>query len=163
LRAHQIIESCQEAFALRLFRQKNKCGFIKGFSLSAEAFTYGYGHVEKVMRNLFVRDLFLWPRFHALIQKNLKAFEPISIEFHIPLDQKVTQIQTHLLDLMNFLIRELKRLNPYTDLEEVTVENCITKNFHKILQIQLDIIWNQLSAKTKLIIADLKILRNLML
>lgn len=48
LRAHQIIESCQEAFALRLFRQKNKTGFIKAFSLSAEAFTYGYGHVVRV-------------------------------------------------------------------------------------------------------------------
>lgn len=45
LRAHQIIESCQEAFALRLYRQKNKIGFIKAFTLSAEAFTYGYGHV----------------------------------------------------------------------------------------------------------------------
>lgn len=45
LRAHQIIESCQEAFALRLYRQKNKTGFIKAFTMSAEAFTYGYGHV----------------------------------------------------------------------------------------------------------------------
>lgn len=45
LRAHKIIESCQEAFALRLYRQKNKSGFVKAFSLSAEAFTYGYGHV----------------------------------------------------------------------------------------------------------------------
>lgn len=45
LRAHQIIESCQEAFALRLYRQKNKTGFIKAFSQSAEAFTFGYGHV----------------------------------------------------------------------------------------------------------------------
>lgn len=45
LRAHQIIESCQEAFALRLFRQKNKTGFIKAFTLSAESFTFGYGHV----------------------------------------------------------------------------------------------------------------------
>lgn len=45
LRAHQIIESCQEAFALRLYRQRNKTGFIKAFTMSAEAFTYGYGHV----------------------------------------------------------------------------------------------------------------------
>lgn len=30
LRAHKVIESCQEAFALRLYRQKNKTGFIKG-------------------------------------------------------------------------------------------------------------------------------------
>lgn len=163
LRAHQIIESCQEAFALRLYRQKNKTGFIKAFTLSAEAFTFGYGHVEKVMRNLFVRDLFLWPRFHALIQKNLKTYEPISVEFSIPLTQKMTQIQTNLLDLMNFIVKELKRINPVVDMEEVTVENCVTKKFQKILQSQLDTIWNQLSAKTKLLISDLKVLRSLML
>lgn len=163
LRAHKIIESCQEAFALRLFRQKNKTGFIKAFTSSAESFSFGYGHVEKVMRNIFVRDLFLWPRFHALIQKNLKTYEPVSVEFSIPLTLKMTQIQTHLLDLMNFNVKELKRINPLVDLEEVTVENCVTKKFQKILQSQLDTIWNQLSAKTKLLITDLKVLRSLML
>lgn len=115
------------------------------------------------MRNLFVRELFLWPRFHALVQNNLKAFEPTSIEFHIPMTPKMIQIQTHLLDLMNFLVKELKRVNQYVDLEEVTVENCVTKRFQKILQSQLDVIWHQLSAKTKLLIADLKVLRSLML
>lgn len=115
------------------------------------------------MRNLFVKEIFLWPRFHALIQKNLKAFEPTSIEFHIPMTPKMTQIQTNLLDLMNFIVKELKRINPYVDLEEVTVENCVTKKFQKVLQSQLDVIWNQLSAKTKLLITDLKVLRSLML
>lgn len=115
------------------------------------------------MRNLFVKELFLWPRFHAIIQKNLKAFEPTSIELHIPMTPKMTQIQTNLLDLMNFIVKDLKRINPHVDLEEVTVENCVTKRFQKILQSQLDVIWNQLSSKTKLLITDLKVLRNLML
>lgn len=115
------------------------------------------------MRSLFVRDLFLWPRFHALIQKTLKTYEPTSIEFHIPMTPKMTQIQTNLLDLMNFIVKELKRINPNVDLQEVTVENCVTKKFQKILQSQLDVIWNQLSSKTKLLITDLKVLRNLML
>ena len=163
LRAHQIIELCQEAFALRLYRQKNKTGFIKAFTRSAEAFTFGYGHVERVMRNIFVRDLFLWPRFHGLIQKNLKSCEPISVEYSVPLSPKMIQIQTHLLDLMNFIVKELKRLNPTLQLEEVTVENCITKKFQKILQMELDVVWHQLNAKTKLLITDLKILRSLML
>ncbi|CAO1415638.1 unnamed protein product [Diamesa tonsa] len=162
LRAHKIIESCQEAFALRLYRQQNKTGFIKAFSSSAEAFTYGYGHIEKVMRNLFVCQLFLWPRFHALIQKSMKSYEPISVEFHIPMTHRMVLIQTHILDLMNFIVKELKRINPRLDLEEVNVENCVTKRFHKILQSQLDTVWNQLSSKTKLLIADLKVLRSLM-
>lgn len=61
-RAHRIIESCQEAFILRLFRQKNKRGFIKAFTDNAVAFDTGFCHVERVMRNLFVGKLYLWPR-----------------------------------------------------------------------------------------------------
>ena len=62
-RAHKIIESCQEAFILRLFRQKNKTGFIKAFTDKATAFSSGFCQVERVMRNLFVKKLFLWPRW----------------------------------------------------------------------------------------------------
>lgn len=163
LRAHTIIESCQEAFALRLFRMRNKTGFIKAFSSSAEAFTIGYGHIERTMRNLFVKQLYIWPRFHASVQQSLKPYEPQTIELHVPMTQKMTQIQTHLLDIMNYLVREIKRINRLVDLEEITVENCITKKFHKILQAQLDCIWHQLNSQTKLIVADLKILRNLMM
>ena len=163
LRAHQIIESCQEAFALRLYRQQNKTGFVHAFSSSPESFTYGYGHVEKVMRNLFVRELFIWPRFHATIQKALKPFEPQVIELHVPMTNKMNMIQTNILDIMNYLVKELKRINRFVDMQEITVENCVTKKFHKILQSQLNCIWHQLSAQTKLLVADLKVLRSLMM
>lgn len=163
VKAHEIIESCQEAFALRLYRQRNKTGFIKAFSKNVEAFTYGYGHVEKVMRNLFVKELFIWPRFHATIQKSLKPWEPIVVEMQIPMSQNMILLQTNILDIMNYLVKNIKSLNRTVELQEVTVENCVTKKFHKILQAQLDTIWHQLSSQTKLIVADLKVLRSLMM
>ncbi|XP_017064567.1 DNA repair endonuclease XPF isoform X2 [Drosophila eugracilis] len=163
LRAHTIIESCQEAFALRLYRQKNKTGFIKAFSSSPEAFTIGYSHVERTMRNLFVKNLYIWPRFHATVRGALHPWQTQTIELHVPLSQTMTAIQTHILDIMNFLVREIKRINRTVDMEAVTVENCVTKKFHKILQAQLDCIWHQLNSQTKLIVADLKILRSLII
>uniref|UniRef100_A0A182P284 DNA repair endonuclease XPF n=1 Tax=Anopheles epiroticus TaxID=199890 RepID=A0A182P284_9DIPT len=163
VRAHEIVESCQEAFALRLYRQRNKVGFIKAFSRNVEAFTYGYGHVEKVMRNLFVKELFIWPRFHMTIQRSLKPYEPAVVEIQIPMTQSMILLQTNLLDLMNYLVKSIKTLNRFVELQEVTVENCVTKKFHKILQAQLDTIWHQLSSQTKLIVADLKVLRSLMI
>lgn len=47
--------------------------------------------------------------------------------------------------------------------QEITVENCLTKKFHKILQAQLDVVWHQLSAKSCQLLADLKTLRHLIL
>ncbi|XP_072390413.1 DNA repair endonuclease XPF isoform X1 [Diabrotica undecimpunctata] len=163
LKAHSILESCQEAFALRLYRQNNKTGFIKGFTNNVHSFTVGYGHVDRVMRALFVKELYIWPRFHSTIVRSLKARQPIVIELHIPISEKMKRMQTHILDLMNLTVKELKRLNQTIELQEITVENCLTKKFHKILQAQLDVIWHQLSKNSLQLVADLKTLRHLMI
>lgn len=97
-KAHRVIETSQEAFILRLYRQKNKVdcvfyvikvvflsntltnivklhlqkGFIKAFSSSPVSFTRGFSQVTRVMKSLYVRNLYLWPRFHATILSTLK-------------------------------------------------------------------------------------------
>ena len=42
-------------------------GFIKAFSDNPQCFSSGFCQVERVMKSLFVRKLFLWPRFHASV------------------------------------------------------------------------------------------------
>lgn len=95
-KAHKIIETSQEAFILRLFRQKNKVffsivllnvvhelkkvidlqkGFIKAFSSSPVSFTRGFSQVSRAMKCLFVRHLFLWPRFQGTIQSTLNEHQ----------------------------------------------------------------------------------------
>ncbi|XP_026732524.1 DNA repair endonuclease XPF isoform X1 [Trichoplusia ni] len=161
LRAHTVLESCQEAFALRLYRQGNKVGFIKAFSNSPISFTFGYNQVEKIMRALFVTELFLWPRFHGTIIKSLKNRQAQVEELHIPLTSNMSYIQTCLLDIINYTVKQLKSINRTIDMQEITTENCITKKFHKILQSQLDCVWHQLSTRTKEYIQDLKVLRGM--
>lgn len=58
-------------------------------------------------------------------------------------------------DMINSMLILLLQL----DTDELTVENAVSKSFHKILQMQLDPIWHQLSMKTKQLVADLKTLR----
>ncbi|XP_060516719.1 DNA repair endonuclease XPF isoform X2 [Cylas formicarius] len=163
LRAHKIFESCQEAFALRLFRQGNKTGFVKAFTNSPESFTMGYCHVEKVMRALFVKGLFIWPRFHGLVRQSLKEYEPQVIELHVPISDSMKKLQSVLLELMNITVNELKKITNALDIPEITVENCLIKKFHKILQAQLDLIWNQLGGKSKQLVSDLRTLRQLLM
>ncbi len=42
-------------------------GFVKAFSESPLSFTAGFCRVERVMKSLFVKKLFLWPRFQASV------------------------------------------------------------------------------------------------
>ncbi|KAM6250071.1 DNA repair endonuclease XPF [Porphyrio hochstetteri] len=162
-KAHRIIESCQEAFILRLYRQKNKQGFIKAFTDNAVAFNTGFCHVERVMRNLFVRKLYLWPRFHIAVNSFLEKHKPEVVEIHVSLTPAMRAIQTSILDILNACLRELKRYNPALEVEDLSLENAIGKSFDKTIRHYLDPLWHQLGAKTKSLVQDLKILRTLLL
>lgn len=90
-KAHKIIDSAQETFILRMFRQKNKVlfysslsiynsifsilkfkkGFIKAFSDSPVFFSRSSSKVDRVMKNLFVKKLFIYPRFHVDVETEL--------------------------------------------------------------------------------------------
>ncbi|XP_048188551.1 DNA repair endonuclease XPF [Perognathus longimembris pacificus] len=162
-RAHRIIESCQEAFILRLFRQKNKRGFIKAFTDNAIAFDTGFCHVERVMRNLFVRKLYLWPRFHVAVNSFLEQHKPEVVEIHVAMTPAMLAIQTAILDILNACLKELKCHNPSLEVEDLSLENAIGKPFDKTIRHYLDPLWHQLGAKTKSLVQDLKILRTLLL
>ncbi|KAM6165996.1 DNA repair endonuclease XPF [Erethizon dorsatum] len=161
-RAHRIIESCQEAFILRLFRQKNKRGFIKAFTDNAVAFDTGFCRVERVMRNLFVRKLYLWPRFHVAVNSFLEQHKPEVVEIHVSMTPAMLAIQTAILDILNACLKELKCHNPSLEVEDLSLENAIGKPFDKTIRHYLDPLWHQLGAKTKSLVQDLKILRTLL-
>uniref|UniRef100_H3D5V9 DNA repair endonuclease XPF n=1 Tax=Tetraodon nigroviridis TaxID=99883 RepID=H3D5V9_TETNG len=162
-RAHKIIESCQEAFILRLFRQKNKTGFIKAFTDKATALSSGFCQVERVMRNLFVKKLLLWPRFQASVNAALDRHKPEVVELHVSLTPAMRAIQSAILELMSACLKELKRYNPTLEAEDFSLENTIGNSFDKTIRHYLDPLWHQLGAKTKALVHDLKVLRVLSL
>uniref|UniRef100_A0A7N5ZTX0 DNA repair endonuclease XPF n=1 Tax=Anabas testudineus TaxID=64144 RepID=A0A7N5ZTX0_ANATE len=162
-RAHKIIESCQEAFILRLFRQKNKTGFIKAFTDKATAFSSGFCQVERVMRNLFVKKLYLWPRFQVSVNTALDRHKPEVVELHVSLTPTMRAIQGSILDIMSACLKELKRYNPTLEAEDLSLENTLGNAFEKTIRHYLDPLWHQLGAKTKALVQDLKVLRVLLL
>ncbi|KAL6475059.1 hypothetical protein MHYP_G00160990 [Metynnis hypsauchen] len=89
-RAHKIIDSCQEAFILRLYRQKNKTGFIKAFTDKVTAFSTGF---------------FL---FQASVNTVLDRHKPEVVELHVPLTSAMRAIQSSILDIMNTCLKELR-------------------------------------------------------
>ncbi|XP_030852545.1 DNA repair endonuclease XPF [Strongylocentrotus purpuratus] len=162
-KAHKIIDSCQEAFILRLYRQKNKMGFIKAFSDQPQTFAAGLCKLERVMRNLFVRKLYLWPRFHAAVQALMERHKPEVIELQLTMTPAMVSIQMSILDIIGACIKEVKQVNPSLDSDDLTVENAIgKKSLTNVIRRQLDPIWHTLSSKTKQLVSDLKLLQMLL-
>lgn len=73
---------------MRLFRQKNKDGFIKAFSDNPVALVGGFSKLEKVMKCLFVAKVFLWPRFQSnvidtLSKHKVRKYMTICIYYYV--------------------------------------------------------------------------------
>ncbi len=62
LHADRVVATSLEAFILRIYRQRNKFGFLKAFSDNPEGFTVGFSPLATMMRNLFLRKSSFWPR-----------------------------------------------------------------------------------------------------
>ena len=163
LHADHVVATSLEAFILRIYRQKNKPGFLKAFSDNPEAFTVGFNPLAMRMRNLFLRKASFWPRYQTTIQKSLQGKKKAEvIELEVPMTDAMRDIQNAIMECVEVSIQELKKGNSGLEMEDWNVDKAIHKNFDQIVRRQLDPVWHRTSWKTKCIVSDLTVLRNLM-
>ncbi|TGO54872.1 hypothetical protein BOTNAR_0257g00110 [Botryotinia narcissicola] len=83
LHADKVVATSLEAFILRIYRQKNKAGFLKAFSDNPEPFATGFSPLSTMMRNLFLLNVSILPIFHINVAQALegkKKAEVIELE-----------------------------------------------------------------------------------
>ena len=75
MNAHRVRENSGEGFATRLFRAGNASGFVRAFSDESMQLSNSFSTLERVMRALYIRNLFLWPRFQDSVKQSLLDVE----------------------------------------------------------------------------------------
>lgn len=180
----KISESSQEHFILRLYRDVNKTGFVKAISDSPEILAHGgFGNLERVLRNLFLKNIFLWPRFRLSVKEKLASHAPDLVELSEPLTDQMYRIQDSILLVIEACLEELKRSKGGELLEiptSVTSEESVDadvnnsflsssnrakelfRNLEFVVRRQLDSVWNEVGSKTKQLVSDLALLRKLL-
>ncbi|KAI2605041.1 DNA repair protein [Hypoxylon fragiforme] len=163
LHADKVIATSLEAFILRVYRQKNKNGFLKAFSDNPDPFTVGFSPLATIMRNLFLRKASLWPRFHVTVASSLEGKKKAEvIELEVPMSDAMTDIQTAIMECVEVSIHELKKGNTGLEMDDWNLDSALLKNFDVIVRRQLDPNWHRVSWKTKQIVSDLSVLRGLL-
>ena len=172
--AHRVLKDCHLSFILRLFRMNNKTGFITAISQNAQGFLGSFAQLERIMRNLFVTKLHLWPRFHATINSSFSSRpSPNVIEMRIHMTPAMKQVQFALIDLISMCIKELTSMNTFIyasaldmdnkeDENALNTINVISKSFNKIMRAHLDSVWFQLSPRARRFIRDIRLLKSLL-
>ena len=103
--AEKVSEQSTEAFILRIYKTQHRhrhpignearsksnfstvtsaAGSVKGFSSDPADLLYGaFAKVDKVLKSLQVRRLYLYPRFHASVSDELEKCQPYVDEMHM--------------------------------------------------------------------------------
>ncbi|KAH9828112.1 DNA repair protein rad16-like [Teratosphaeria destructans] len=163
MHAEALAATSLEAFIVRIYRQKNKTGFLKAFSDQPEPFTRGYQPLSSVMRNLFLRKPILYPRFHVTVAKSLEGKRKAEvIELEVPMTDAMRQIQNAVLECVEVSIQELRKANPGVEVDEWTLDSALHRSFDTIIRRQLDPVWHRTSFRTKQTVRDLSLLRTIL-
>ncbi|KUI73170.1 DNA repair protein rad16 [Cytospora mali] len=163
LHADRVVATSLEAFVLRIYRQKNKAGFLKAFSDNPDPFTTGFSPLANMMRNLFLRKASLWPRFHVTVANSLEGKKKAEvIELEVPMTDAMKEIQAAVMECVEVSIHELKKGNSGLEMDDWNLDSALTKNFDVMVRRQLDPNWHRVSWKTKQIVSDLTVLRTLL-
>ncbi|KAF5023509.1 hypothetical protein F66182_4460 [Fusarium sp. NRRL 66182] len=163
LHADRVIATSLEAFILRVYRQKNKIGFLKAFSDNPDPFTTGFSPLATMMRNLFLRKASLWPRFHVTVAQSLEGKKKAEvIELEVPMTDSMREIQNAIMECVEVSIHELKKGNSGLEMDDWNLDSALLKNFDVIVRRQLDPNWHRVSWKTKQIVNDLTVLRSML-
>jgi DNA excision repair protein ERCC-4 len=163
LHADRIVATSLEAFILRIYRQRNKVGFLKAFSDNPEPFTTGFAPLSTMMRNLFLRNVSLWPRFQAVVAQALEGKKKAEvIELEVPMSDSMRDIQNAIMECVEVSIGELKKSNSGLEMEDWNVDSALHKQFDMVVRRQLDPVWHRVSWKTKQIVNDLTVLRGML-
>lgn len=163
LHADRVIATSLEAFILRVYRQKNKAGFLKAFADNPDPFTIGFSPLTTMMRNLFLKKASLWPRFHVTVAQSLEGKKKAEvIELEVPMTDSMKDIQNAIMECVEVSIHELKKGNSGLEMDDWNLDSALLKNFDTMVRRQLDPNWHRVSWKTRQIVNDLTVLRGLL-
>ncbi|KAF9527873.1 hypothetical protein CPB83DRAFT_855339 [Crepidotus variabilis] len=162
LHAERVNALVLEAFIVRLFREKNKQGFVKAFTDQPEHITSGLSPLKNIMKELQLRIVHIYPRFHDNIKKSLERRRADVVELSQPLTELMQDIHAAIIQCMNITLSDLKRSNTTLDLDDLNVDNAYFRSFEVVVRRQLDPVWHKVGPKTKQLINDLGTLRRLL-
>ncbi|KAF9489165.1 hypothetical protein BDN71DRAFT_1491012 [Pleurotus eryngii] len=162
LHAEKVTALVLEAFIVRLYREKNRTGFLKAFTDQPEHITSGLSPLKNIMKELQLRSVHIYPRFHQEIKKSLERRRADVIELSQPLTTSMSEIHQAIIQCITITLSELKRSNTSLDLDDFNVENAYFRSFDIIVRRQLDSVWHKVGPKTKQLVNDLGTLRRLL-
>eukprot|EP01060_Flectonema_neradi_P012013 TRINITY_DN18933_c0_g1_i1.p1 TRINITY_DN18933_c0_g1~~TRINITY_DN18933_c0_g1_i1.p1 ORF type:complete len:951 (+),score=181.68 TRINITY_DN18933_c0_g1_i1:71-2854(+) len=112
--AHKITSSDRpESFVIRMLKEKCPSISIHCITDSPHSFIQKGISLNVLLRNLCVNKVWLWPRFHVEVQKDMETMIPLEVvEMNAKLPKSVEAIQASILTIIEDMVSELRNKLP---------------------------------------------------
>ena len=159
LKADQVTESSTEHFILKLIHQYSK-PFMKGFTEHPEKFVFGFNKIQKMLSNLHMSNIFLYPRYRKEVVDDIKQ---LYIEEHsIPPQTELLAIEHSIRDCFQIAISDLRNSCKWIDPTEISLDKVLTSNFEYLLKQELLPNEYKLTEQALLAIEEIKFFKELL-
>ncbi|KAF9030370.1 hypothetical protein BDZ89DRAFT_1159420 [Hymenopellis radicata] len=149
------------SFITRLYREKNTAGFLKAFTDQPEHITSGLSPLKNVMKELRLRKVHIYPRFHEDVKTVLERKKADVVELSQHLTDSMDEIHSAIVQCLNITLNELRRSRAELDLDMLALPAAYFPSFDHLVRKQLDPVWNKVGPSTKALVRDLSVLRRL--
>ncbi|KAJ3745631.1 hypothetical protein DFH05DRAFT_1610736, partial [Lentinula detonsa] len=149
------------SFITRLYREKNTKGFLKAFTDQPEHITSGLSPLKNIMKELRLRRVSIYPRFHQEVKDTLERKRADVIELAQNLTDNMNDIHGAIVQCMTITLAELRRSKVELDLDSLNLPAAYFSSFDHTVRKQLDPIWHKVGPSTKALVRDLGVLRRL--
>ncbi|KAF5388644.1 hypothetical protein D9757_004788 [Collybiopsis confluens] len=149
------------SFITRLYREKNDKGFLKAFTDQPEHITSGLSPLKNVMKELQLRRVSVYPRFHQEVKDALEKKRADVIELAQHLTVNMNDIHGAIVQCMNSTLAELRRSKVDLELDSLNLPAAYFSSFDHLVRKQLDPIWHKVGPTTKALVRDIGVLRRL--
>ena len=159
-RAHEIGETSNEAFIVRVFRERNATGLFIGLSDKPHAISR---NIEAFVKMFYLTDIVVIPRFHEIVQSCLSAGMPdLSITQHdLALTVRQVELGSLITSIVSASVEEILK-NKFVNFQINSEELIKNKNEIYALRNKLEPVWMKLSWTARQIISDLAVIRKLL-
>jgi DNA excision repair protein ERCC-4 len=97
------------SFITRLYREQITNGFLKAFTDQPEQITSGMSPLKNIMKELGLRRVWIYPRFHQDIKDTLERRRADVVELSQELTESMSEIHSAVIQCMTATLAELRR------------------------------------------------------
>lgn len=160
-KAHGISDTSNEAFIVRLFRERNPKGYLVAISEKPHIIS---SSINQLVKSLFLSEVVLFPRFHEAVHEALSKASEMNIHQHdCPLSVRQIEMKSLVCRIITSCIDEIKKSKPQVPMLEVDAQTLIRNKAELFaLRRKLEPVWMKLSWTTRQIVNDLSVIRQIL-